>query len=113
MFLVQSYYRSSVKVGGEWIYSVQARVKEFQNEFPNVAIDHMQFNKTLGRTLKLFSEKASFIRKSGRGAAKKRTEISPYAEEIMENTPKSSFVSCTNNLIHLLFQNKYSISCAF
>ena len=53
VFLVQSYYRNGVKVDGKWTYSLQDCMEEFRIEFPNIAIDYMQFKKNLDRTIKL------------------------------------------------------------
>ena len=53
VFLVQNYYRNGVKDDGEWT----------QVEFPNIAIDYMQFRKTLDPTIKLFAETGNLCEK--------------------------------------------------
>ena len=67
-------------------------MEEYQVEFPNIAIDYMQFKKTLDRTIKLFAETGSLLRKAGNRAPKKRTPVViAHAEEmIMKETPKMS-----------------------
>lgn len=90
-FLVKSYFRSGNKIDGLWVYSVQDCMVEFQVEFPHFVIDYIQFKNTLDRTLKLFSETGSLLRKSGSGAVKKRRpEVVNRVEEIMENDPQTS-----------------------
>jgi hypothetical protein len=42
-FFIESYFQNSTKVGGIWVYLVQNYIEEF----PNFAINHIQFKKTL------------------------------------------------------------------
>jgi hypothetical protein len=42
-FFIESYFQNGTKVGGIWVYLVQNYIEEF----PNFAINHIQFKKTL------------------------------------------------------------------
>jgi hypothetical protein len=56
--------------------------EEFQVEFRNVAVDYIQFQKTLGKAVNLFLGTGSILQKPGSGAVRKRTdEIVAYAQD--------------------------------
>jgi hypothetical protein len=90
-FMVESYFRNGNKIDGVWRYSVEDCMTEFQEQFPNFAIDYMQFKKTLDTCISSFRETGSVQKRTSTGRPKKRTdEVIANAREIMQNTPKTS-----------------------
>jgi hypothetical protein len=55
-------------------------IEEFQAEFRKVAVDYIQFQKTLDKAVNLFRGTGSILQKPGSGAVRQRTdEIVGYA----------------------------------
>jgi hypothetical protein len=71
-FIIESYFRTAQKVEGNWKYSILECMTEFQERFPNIAVEYKEFRDTLQNTVALFRETGSVSRKKGSGPPKKR-----------------------------------------
>ncbi|KAL1498412.1 hypothetical protein ABEB36_009218 [Hypothenemus hampei] len=72
-FMIETYFRNGHQVNGEWVYEIQPCFREFREQFPEFAVDELNFTKTLKYVVTLFRETGSIQRKSGSGRPKKRT----------------------------------------
>jgi hypothetical protein len=87
-----------VKIDGVWQYSLALCKKEFE-EFPDIAVEYMQFRQTLNISLKNFQENGSVGRKPGSGRPKKRTpEVIEEARQAMEEAPGTSIEHLSQQL---------------
>jgi hypothetical protein len=78
-------------------------MKEFGEEFPDIAVEYTQFRQTLNISLKNFQENGSAGRKPESGRPKKRTpEVIEEARQAMEEAPGTSIEHFHNNLVCLL-----------
>lgn len=90
-FMIESYFRNGRKVDGEWQYSIQSCLEEFQEQFPNVAIDFDSFRKTLHTCIRLFRQTGDVCVKKSGGRPKKRTnEVIENVREVMDAAPSTS-----------------------
>jgi hypothetical protein len=73
---------------GEWMYSVEYCVNDFQNAFPNCPVDYQKFVQQIYKCMATFYNVEIVGRKAGNGAPKKRTpEIVADSAARMEESP--------------------------
>ncbi|KAI4470369.1 neuropeptide y receptor [Holotrichia oblita] len=74
IFIIQCYYRTGQKLeNGEWVYSINRCIEEFQQQFPNLPVTYAQLLKQIQACVIKFGEIGAVTRKLGGGAPKKRT----------------------------------------
>jgi hypothetical protein len=90
-FIIESYFRTAQKVEGNWKYSILECMTEFQERFPNIAVEYKEFRDTLQNTVALFRETGSVSRKKGSGPPKKRNaEKIEEVRQIINEAPQTS-----------------------
>lgn len=73
IFAVKSYFRTGVRVNGDWIYNTRASMDEFREQFPGVAFLDADYFNMVRNCVQLFEETGSLHRRKGSGRPTKRT----------------------------------------
>jgi hypothetical protein len=74
IFLTESYFKNAEKQeNGEWKYSVEHCVNDFQNAFSDFPVDYQKLVQQIYKCMAKFRNVGTFGRKAGSGAPKKRT----------------------------------------
>jgi hypothetical protein len=90
IFLTESYFKNTERQeNGEWKYSVEHCVNDFQNTLPNFPVDYQKLVQQIYKCMAKFRNVGTVGRKAGSGAPKKRTpEIVADVAARMEQSPK-------------------------
>ncbi|RZC35937.1 hypothetical protein BDFB_015307, partial [Asbolus verrucosus] len=74
IFLVESYFKNAERQqNGEWKYSIQGCINDFQNAFPDFPIEYPNLVQQIYKCVERFRNVGTVGRKAGSGAPKKRT----------------------------------------
>ncbi|KAI4470703.1 nadh-ubiquinone oxidoreductase ashi subunit [Holotrichia oblita] len=100
IFIIQCYYRTGQKLeNGEWVYSINRCIEEFQQQFPNLPVTYAQLLKQIQACVIKFGEIGAVTRKPGGGAPKKRTaNLIEDVQQRMEHSPKKSVATLSQQV---------------
>lgn len=91
-FIIESYFRNGIHENGQWIYSVQACMVEFQQKFPDIGVLEYDFARMVRKTVDLFRQTGSIERKKGSGrliTARTQETIADVNERLLNDPTKS------------------------
>jgi hypothetical protein len=72
IFITESYFKNAEQQeNGEWKYSVEHCVNDFQNAFPNFPVDSQKLLQQIHKCVAKFRSVGTVSRKPGSGAPKK------------------------------------------
>jgi hypothetical protein len=73
IFITESYFKNAERrENGEWTYSVEHCVNNFQNAFPNFIVDYQKLVQQIYKCVANFRIVGTVGRKAGSGAPKKK-----------------------------------------
>lgn len=88
---VECFFRTGVRINGEWQYSLHDCMTDFREEYPDLVFNYNYFRDVVTKSVQLFRESGSVARKSGSGPPLRRTEATiEAARQIMDEQPKTS-----------------------
>jgi hypothetical protein len=94
MFLTESYFKNTERQeNGEWKYSVEHCVNDFQNTLPNFPVDYQKLVQQIYKCVAKFRNVGTVGRKAGSGAPKKRTpeivaDVAVRMEQSLKKPPR-------------------------
>lgn len=91
--IIECYFRTGVKVNGEWQYSISECMADFREEHPELMFDYNGFYNVLTNSVQLFRETGSVSRKTGSGRPSKRTDANIEAVRHVINENPSTSIS--------------------
>jgi hypothetical protein len=94
MFLTESYFKNTERQeNGEWKYSVEHCVNDFQNTLPNFPVDYQKLVQQIYKCVAKFRNVGTVGRKAGSGAPKKSTpeivaDVAVRMEQSLKKLPR-------------------------